>query len=419
MHPLSLEYARHLDQQDPLRVWRGRFHLPLQADGSPCIYLTGNSLGCQPHSTRAYVEAELDDWQRMGVEGHFHARHPWLPYHELLAESTARLTGALPEEVVTMNSLTVNLHLMMASFYRPAPGRHKILIEADAFPSDIYAVRSQLAWHGYDPVADLVMLHPRPGTYTVGTADIEAVLAEAGDTIALVLIGGVNYYTGQVFDMARIARAAHAAGCMVGFDLAHAIGNIPLHLHDWEADFACWCTYKYLNSGPGGVAGAFVHARHHNRTDLPRLAGWWGHDKATRFRMGPDFVPIPTAEGWQLSNAPILAMAALRASLDIFDEVGMAALRTKSLQLTDYLLRLLDERVARADLAVITPRDPAQRGCQLSLHAGPGGRALFDRLSARGVICDWREPDVIRAAPVPLYNSFEDLWHFADILAGS
>ena len=422
MHPMphfesSLAFAQEADRQDPLRRYREQFHFPRQQpSGSPYLYFCGNSLGLQPKATRQYVLDELDDWATLGVEGHTQARRPWLPYHELLTAPMARLVGARPEETIVMNGLTVNLHLLMATFYRPVPGRYKILIEADAFPSDSYAVASQLAWHGYDPAEGLRKLRPRPGEHCLRPADIAQVLAEEGQEIALVLLGGVNYYTGQFFDLETLTRLAQAQGCVVGYDLAHAVGNVPLRLHDWGVDFACWCTYKYLNSGPGGVAGAFIHERHIGRTDLPRLAGWWGHDKKTRFQMGPDFHPIPTAEGWQLSNAPVLLMAALRASLALFDEVGMPALRAKSERLTGYLCHLLRERAAHLDLEIITPSEPAERGCQLSLLTGADGRRLFDYLSRHGVICDWREPNVIRVAPAPLYNSFEDVWQLVDLM---
>lgn len=409
-------FARDLDNNDPLGSYRDRFHLPLQENGQPYIYFAGNSLGCQPKSVRSYIEMELLDWERLGVEGHFHAQHPWMPYHELLTAASARLVGAKAEEVVIMNSLTVNLHLMMVSFYRPTPKRYKILIEADAFPSDIYAVKSQLHFHGYDAAEGLIALKPRPGEHTLRTADIEAVIEAEGDQIALILLGGVNYYTGQVFEIEKITRAGHEKGCTVGIDLAHAVGNVPLQLHDWNVDFAVWCTYKYLNSGPGSVAGAFVHERHLTEVDLPRFAGWWGHEKETRFQMGPDFQPIPTAEGWQLSNAPILSMASLRAGMDLFEEVGMPALRAKSLRLTGYLEFLLDSYADTLPVQIITPRDPAQRGCQLSLLTDASGRALFDRLAQNGVICDWREPNVIRLAPVPMYNRFEEVWQFVELL---
>ncbi|WNJ16151.1 kynureninase [Pontibacter sp. G13] len=412
----SLEFARSMDQQDPLRSYRDQFHLPVQPSGEPYIYLCGNSLGCQPKRLRAFVEQELKDWENLGVEGHFHAKNPWMPYHEFLTEPMAKIVGAKSEEVVVMNALTVNLHLMMVSFYRPSQARFKIVIEGDAFPSDIYAVESQLKFHGYDPKDALIKLWPREGEHTIRTEDIEHLLAEQGQEIALVMLGGVNYYTGQAFQFQRIVEAGHAQGCKVGFDLAHAVGNLELKLHEWGADFACWCSYKYLNSGPGGVAGVFVHERHLNDPEIPRFAGWWGHDKETRFKMGPDFQPIPTAESWQLSNAPVLSMAALRASLEIFEEVGMAALREKALKLTGYLEYLLTEGDDLKGIEIITPKDPDHRGCQLSLLTGADGKQRFDALTEAGVICDWREPNVIRLAPVPLYNSFEDVWHFAKVL---
>ncbi|MEL7195486.1 MAG: kynureninase, partial [Bacteroidota bacterium] len=309
------DFAHKLDQADPLSSYRDRFYLPLLADGSPYYYFTGNSLGCQPKSLRSYLETEVLSWEKLAVEGHFHGKNPWLPYHEFLTPAMARIVGAKEEEVIMMNSLTVNLHLMMVSFYRPTASRNKILIEADAFPSDIYAVSSQIAFHGYDPKDSLIMLRPRQGEHALRTEDILQTIEEEGDSIAMVMFGGVNYYTGQVFEFEKIVKAGQAKGCVVGFDLAHTAGNIPLKLHDWNVDFACWCSYKYLNGGPGGVAGAFVHERHMADESLPRFAGWWGHDKATRFKMEPDFVPIPTAEGWQLSNAPVLSMAALKASL--------------------------------------------------------------------------------------------------------
>ncbi|MEM9985073.1 MAG: kynureninase [Bacteroidota bacterium] len=414
---MTLEYARSLDAQDPLRSYRERFYLPRQPNGEPHLYFTGNSLGCQPRSVRAYVEQELLDWQNLGVEGHFHAKHPWMPYHEFLTQPMARIVGAKPAEVVMMNGLTVNLHLMMASFYRPSTQRFKILIEADAFPSDIYAVKSQLEWHGFSAEKGLIALTPRSGEHALRTEDILQAIAGAGAGLALVLLGGVNYYTGQFFDLAKIAAATHAQGAVAGVDLAHAVGNVPLQLHDWGFDFACWCTYKYLNGGPGSVAGCFVHERHHQDHSLPRLAGWWGHDKATRFQMGPDFMPIPSAEGWQLSNAPVLSMASLRASLDLFEEVGMDAIREKSIALTNFFEQLLREKGSHLELNIITPSDPKQRGAQLSLLTGPAGRAWFEHLTRSGVIVDWREPKVIRAAPAPLYNSFEDVWRFVEILS--
>ncbi len=408
------DYAREMDREDPLRQYRGRFHIPPGPDGSECVYLCGNSLGLQPRSTEAALLQELADWRELGVEGHFKARNPWLPYHEFLTDSYARLVGAQPGEVVAMNTLTVNLHLMMVSFYRPVPGRAKIVIEGGAFPSDRYAVSSQLAFHGYDPETDLVELQPSQGEVTLRTEDILDYLRRAGSEVALVLLGGVNYYTGQFYQMEAITRAGHEAGCVVGFDLAHAVGNVPLALHDWGVDFACWCSYKYLNSGPGSVAGCFVHERH-ARTDRPRFAGWWGHDKESRFKMGPEFRPIPGAEGWQLSNPPILSLAAVKASLEIFEEVGMEALRTKSLKLTGYLEWLLEQKLS-GRVQVMTPREPSERGCQLSLVVPEGGRELFEQLTRAGVVCDWREPDCIRVAPVPLYNSFTDLFRFVSLM---
>jgi len=367
----------------------------------------------QPKSARAYIEQELQDWERLGVEGHFHAQNPWLPYHEILAAPTARLVGALPNEVVVMNSLTVNLHLMMVSFYRPTATRHQIVIESSAFPSDQYAVQSQINFHGFDPAKSLREIAPRPGETTIRSEDIEKWLAEQGEQIALLLFSGVNYYTGQAFDCARITRAAHAQGCMVGFDMAHAAGNLPLHLHDWDVDFAVWCSYKYLNGGPGCVGGCFVHERHARNQQLPRFAGWWGHDKSSRFQMPSQFQPIPGAEGWQLSNPSILSLAALRASMAIFDEATMARLRAKSETLTAYLEFLLAQQ-ANEEFSILTPRDPAQRGAQLSLQVTKGGRAVCDRLARQGILCDWREPDILRVAPVPLYNSFADVHAFAD-----
>lgn len=406
-------FATNLSSSDPLAAYRERFHIPKNPDGSDAVYLCGHSLGLQPKTARAYVEQEMKDWELLGVEGHFQARNPWMPYHELLTASTARLVGALPEEVVAMNSLTVNLHLLMASFYRPTRERRKILIEANAFPSDRYAVASQIQFHGYDPSDSLIEISPRPGETNIRIEDIESRINSEGNHLALILFSGVNYYNGQAFDIPRITKAGHAKGCVVGFDLAHAAGNLRLNLHDWDVDFAAWCTYKYLNSGPGGIAGCFVHQRFARDASLPRFAGWWGHDKQSRFRMGPDFHPIAGAEGWQLSNPSILSLAALRASMDIFDEAGMDRLRAKSEQLTGYLQFLLNHN-ASEKFQIITPSDPAQRGAQLSLRIGKNGRAICDRLAKSGIICDWREPDILRVAPVPLYNSFLDAYIFAD-----
>ncbi|WP_406672239.1 kynureninase [Natronospira sp.] len=412
----SLDTARRLDREDPLADWRAAFHIPPAPNGSDCLYFTGNSLGLQPRRVRHLLEEELEDWARLGVQGHTEARRPWMPYHENFTELNARLVGAKAHEVVQMNSLTVNLHLMMVSFYRPTAERPAILIEKPAFPSDRHAAASQIRFHGFDPDQDLIEIGPREGETNIRPEDLMALIEAEGHRIALVLLPGVQYYSGQVFDMAAITQAAQAKGARVGFDLAHAAGNIPLQLHDWGVDFAAWCSYKYLNGGPGAIAGCFVHERHAEDETLPRFAGWWGHDKSSRFRMGPEFHPIPGAEGWQLSNPPILAMTPVLASLEIFDEVGMSALREKSLKLSETLLQWLDDRLADT-VEVITPRDEKQRGCQVSLRLKEGdGRRIFDALERDGVICDWREPDVIRVAPVPLYNRFEDLYHFVDRL---
>ena len=408
--------AAELDAADELSAFRSRFHFPRTENGGDEVYLVGHSLGLQPVAARDYVDRELEDWRRLGVEGHFEGENPWMSYHEALTDPLARLAGALPGEVVAMNTLTVNLHLMMVSFYRPTPGRNRILIEGSAFPSDRYAVASQAAWHGYDPAESVIELWPREGEDTIRTSDIEDLIEREGETIALVFLGGVNYLTGQAFDMERITRAGHRQGCVVGFDLAHAMGNLVLRLHDWDVDFAVWCSYKYLNGGPGCVGGCFVHAKHGQRDDLPRFAGWWGHDKSTRFRMPPAFEAIPGAEGWQLSNPPILPLAALRASLELFDEAGMDRLRNKSKGLTGYMEHLLRTRLPE-ELSIISPPDPEQRGCQLSIRTGPAGRRVHGILSEHGIRCDWREPDVIRVAPVPLYNRYADVHRFVKVMA--
>lgn len=408
----SLAAARERDRNDPLARWRGEFRIPPAPHGDDSLYFCGNSLGLQPRAARERIQEELDDWARLGVHGHLHARRPWMPYHENFAEPAARIAGARPLEVVQMNSLTVNLHLLMVSFYRPTTDRPAILIERPAFPSDRHAAESQIRFHGFDPERDLIEIGPRAGERSIRDEDLLELIEREGERINLVLLPGVQYATGQVFDMAAITDAAQQQGCRVGFDLAHAIGNIPLRLHDWGVDFAAWCSYKYLNGGPGAVAGCFVHERHARDFDLPRFAGWWGHDKTTRFEMGPEFHPMAGAEGWQLSNPPVLAMAPVLASLEIFDAVGMEALREKSVQLTGMLLEWLDARLGER-VEVLTPRDPAHRGCQLSLRVHRGdGRAAFRALEDAGVVADWREPDVIRVAPVPLYNRFEDLYHF-------
>ena len=409
----SDSYAQAQDANDPLPTLRGEFHIPVHA-GQEQAYFCGNSLGLQPKGARAMVEEVLDKWARDAVEGHFRDPAPWMPYHALVRDPLARLVGAHPSEVVAMNSLTANLHLMMVSFYRPTRGRPAILMEAGAFPSDRHALESQVRFHGFDPATDLVELQPDDADGTFSMQSIERAIAEHGDRLALVLWPGVQYRTGQAFDLAAIARMAHAQGAICGFDLAHAVGNVDLALHDSGADFAVWCHYKYLNSGPGAVAGCFVHQRH-ARTDRPRFAGWWGHDQATRFRMGSEFTPTPGAEGWQLSNPPILGLAPLRASLDQFDRVGMHALRGKSQRLTGYLEALIRERLVDT-LQIVTPQEPERRGAQLSLRVAGGrerGRALFDHLAANGVLGDWREPDVIRISPAPLYNTHADILRFA------
>lgn len=407
--------ALELDRHDDLAHFRDRFHIPKDSNGGEAVYFTGNSLGLQPKTVRGYVEQELADWEKYAVEGHFHAKNPWLPYHEFLTEPMARIVGAKPSETIVMNGLTVNLHLMMVSFYRPTKERFKIIIEKGAFPSDQYAVESQIKFHGFDASDGLIELAPRDGEATLRNEDILETIGREGDSVALIMLGGVNYYSGQAFDMAAITDAGHKTGCVVGFDLAHAAGNLELKLHDWNVDFAVWCSYKYLNGGPGGVAGAFVHDRHANSFDLPRFAGWWGNNKGTRFLMGPNFEPLSGAEGWQLSNPPILQMAALRASLEIFDEAEIANLRAKSEKLTGYLQHLLDQ-IDDERVSVITPRNPSDRGCQLSIRVKNADKSLFKAISEHGVVADWREPDVIRVAPVPLYNSFADVYRFAEIL---
>ena len=416
-------FARQLDAEDPLHNFHDKFHLPLGADGKPLIYFAGNSLGLMPKSARQIVEHELDDWAKRGVDAHHAAGTAWYSYHETLREPTARLVGAQPNEVICMNSLTVNLHLMMATFYRPTKSRFKILMEEPAFPSDTYAIKSQIVHHGLDPKKALILARPRKGEFTIRQEDIETTLEKDGDQVAIVMIGGVNFFTGQLVDIQRIATAARNHGCTVGFDLAHAIGNVPLALHDWNVDFAVWCSYKYLNAGPGAVGGAFVHERHATNTKLPRFAGWFGNDPNTRFRLHlePEFIPVPSADGWQISNPPIFSMAPLRASLAMFEEAGgIEPLRAKSIKLTGYLQFLLDSEPdgqLKKRYKIITPRDTDARGCQLSILAHEHPRELFKELEAGGVKCDFREPNVIRAAPTPLYNTFHEVWRFAKILA--
>jgi len=415
MTVLSTAYAAQLDQNDPLKALRDEFHIPV-INGKQTLYFTGNSLGLMPKGAKTYLDEELEDWKNWGVEGHFHARRPWMPYHEFFSESLSKVVGAKPEEVVVMGTLTNNLHLLMVSFFRPEGKRTKILCEAKAFPSDQYALASQLRFHGLDPEEHLIEVGPREGEHHIHTEDFKAAIDAHGEEIALMMIGGVNYYTGQVMAMEELTAYAQAQGIVVGWDLAHAAGNVELHLHDWNVDFAAWCHYKYLNSGPGATAGYFVHERHHGLSDIPRFEGWWGHDKETRFQMPEKFVPIPTAEAWQLSNVPVMAMAPIRASLDIIDRAGFPELQKKSRALTAYLQEVLDY-VAQStgkSLEIITPKDA--RGAQISVHVHGYGRPLFDYLMSEGVITDWREPNVIRMAPVPLYNSFEDIRHFGEIL---
>ena len=411
----SIAYAQQLDKEDNLSYLRDQFHIPKDNDGDEWLYFTGNSLGLQPKSTKKYIDQELKDWANLGVEGHIEAKNPWLPYHEFLTESMAKVVGAKPIEVVVMNTLTANLHFMMVSFYKPTKKRHKILIEADAFPSDKYAVESQLRHHGYDDKEGLVLWKAREGEELANYDDLEQILEEQGDEIALIMIGGVNYYTGQFFDLKKITELGHKNGCVVGFDCAHGAGNVELNLHDSGADFAVWCTYKYLNSGPGSLAGAFVHERHAYDKKLNRFTGWWSHNKQTRFNMRHEFDVIPGAEGWQLSNPPILSMAAIKASLDMFHEVGLENLVKKSKKLTGYFEFLLKELGEEA-IRIITPSNPDERGCQLSIQVLNADKKLHTRLMEEGVITDWREPDVIRCAPVPMYNSFEDVYRMVERL---
>jgi kynureninase len=413
------DFALQLDAADSLKHFREKFHLPLGQDGKPLIYLAGNSLGLMPKSARQLVEQELDDWARLAVDAHLGATTPWYSYHETLREPAARLVGAQPNELICMNSLTVNLHLMMATFYRPTPTRFKILMEEPAFPSDTYAIKTQIIHHGLEPKETLILARPREGQFTVSTDDLLACLEQNADKLAVVLIGAVNFFTGQLFDIPAITAAAQKHGIVVGVDLAHAVGNVPVSLHEWNVDFAVWCSYKYLNSGPGAVAGAFVHERHATNTKLPRLAGWFGNDPNTRFRMHlePEFIPVASADGWQISNPPIFSMAPVRASLAIFDEAGgMEPLRAKSIELTGYLEFLL-ERAGKNRFSIITPSATEARGCQLSILAHEQPKELFAKLEAAGVKCDFREPNVIRAAPTPLYNTFHETWRFAQILA--
>ena len=416
-------WALDQDAHDPLAGYRKEFDYPVGRRGEPLTYLCGNSLGLMPTATRGMLNQELDDWSRLAVEGHMEAKRPWFSYHELFRESGARLVGATPGEVVMMNSLSVNLQLMMVTFYRPAGPRVKVLIEDAAFPSDRYAVMSHLGARGVDPDAHLIIATPRPGELTLRTDDLAALIERHGSELALVLLPGVQYYTGQRLDLERLTQAAHGVGAIAGFDLAHAAGNVPLALHDWNADFAVWCSYKYLNGGPGAVGGCFVHERHGLDLTIPRFAGWWGNDPGSRFRLhlNERFVPREGADGWQISNPPVFSMTPLLASLRLFDGAGMEAIRAKSVRLTGYLEYLIG-RLATDRLRIITPSDPDARGCQLSLLVSGGARSTFDQLRARGVVGDFRQPDVIRLSPAPLYNTFHEVWraahHLSEVLAG-
>ncbi len=412
----GLEYAIQQDQLDELSSYREQFHIPKDKNGNDWLYFTGNSLGLQPKTTQAYLQQELDDWANFGVEGHFEAKNPWMPYHEFLTESMAKIVGAKPIEVVIMNTLTTNLHLLMVSFYQPTKTKYKIVIESDAFPSDKYAVESQLKFHGFDADDGLILWKPREGEELLRIKDLETILTEQGDEIALLLIGGVNYYTGQYLNIKQIATLGHAKGCMVGIDLAHGVGNIQPDLHDSDVDFAAWCTYKYLNSGPGSLGGLFVHEKHAHNKGLKRFAGWWNHNKETRFNMRQPFDVMAGAEGWQLSNPPILSMAAIKASLDMFNEVGMDALRKKSEKLTGYFEFLINA-LNNDNIKIITPTNPEERGCQLSIQVQNADKSLHNKLTEAHIITDWREPDVIRCAPVPLYNTFEDVYKMVKILS--
>ena len=413
----SLDFAQQLDAQDQLRQYQNEFYFP-QVNGKKAIYFTGNSLGLQPKRAKTYVDEVMNDWANLAVEGHFYAEKPWWDYHERFANPLSQLVGALPSEVTVMNTLTVNLHLLMVSFYRPTATRYKIICEEKAFPSDQYLFQSQVNFHGYATEDAIVEVKRREGEHNIRLEDVLAKIDEVGDELALVLIGGVNYYTGQVFDMKTITQAGHRVGAYVGWDLAHAAGNIELHLHDWQVDFAAWCSYKYMNSGPGNASGCFIHEKHNTNSELPRFAGWWGHNKERRFKMEQKFDPIQGADGWQISNLSVLSLAPYLASVELFAEIGMEALIQKRNQITSYLefvLRQIDQEV-NGNFEIITPSNPSERGCQLSVFLHGEGRSLFDYLMKNGVIIDWREPNVIRLAPVPMYTSFEDIYRFGQIL---
>jgi kynureninase len=423
MNPIPYQYseafASQMDALDPLANFQSRFHFP-KVHGKDALYFCGNSLGLQPKSVKDHLDRELHNWATKAVDGHFHGEEAWYGIRKRSKPSLAHLLGALEHEVVAMNNLSVNLHLLMVSFYRPTASRFKIIVEAGAFPSDQYMLETQIKFHGLDPADTLVELRPREGEYTLRTEDILAEIRQQGDALAMVNMAGIQYYTGQLFDMQAITKAAHAVGAVAGFDLAHAAGNALLQLHDWEVDFATWCSYKYLNSGPGNVSGIFVHEKYAERPDMPRFAGWWGHSEAERFKMEKGFVPMHGADGWQLANSNVLALAAHQASLDIFEEAGMPAIRKKSEQLTGYLAFLIEQLSGDTGvLEIITPKNPAERGCQLSLLIHKGGKAVFDEWYKEGVVGDWRNPNVIRLAPAPLYTSFSDVYRFATILEAS
>lgn len=412
----SLDYAKQMDEADPLKTFREKFYMP-QYQGKDKIYFTGNSLGLQPKSAASYLAQEMEDWAMMGGEGHFEARRPWYPYHEIFSRQLSAIIGCLPEEVVVMNSLTVNLHLLLVSFYQPTKKRFKIICEYKAFPSDQYVFESQARFHGFDPEEAVIEVKPRAGEHVIKESDILETIREHGESVAVVLLSGLNYYTGQVFNIKNITEQAHAVGAFAGFDLAHSIGNVRLELHEWKVDFACWCTYKYLNSGPGSVGGAYIHRSHASSIGIPRFAGWWGHDKNTRFKMEKGFIPMTTAEGWQLSNAPVFSMAMHKASLDIFEEAGMNELIKKGQALGDYLvyiLRSINKELGEELIQLITPLD--QKGCQVSMMFNRSGRDIYQYLMENGVSAGWREPAVLRVAPVPLYNNFEDVFHFGQIV---
>lgn len=409
------QHAQILDSQDELVQYRSEFFIPPGKTRAEQLYFTGNSLGLQPKAVAGYIQQELDDWKKFGVEGHFHGKNPWFSYHHFF-EKEASVVGAKEKEVVVMNNLTVNLHLLLVSFYRPTKTRYKIIMEAGAFPSDMYVIESQVKHHGYHYDDAVIELKPREGEHHLRTADIQSAIQETGEELALLFFSGVQYYTGQAFDIEKLTASAHSVGALAGFDCAHAAGNVKLRLHDWNVDFAAWCTYKYMNSGPGGVSGVFVHERHGNNPDTPRFAGWWGHKESERFQMKKGFIPEPGAAGWQLSNAPVLTMAAHKASLDLFHKVGMDALVEKGAKLNAFLEQVvMDAQKANGKLEfeIITPEE---RGCQLSMLTNENGKALFDYLTENDVVADWREPNVIRLAPVPLYNSFMDVWEFGELL---